>query len=105
MLFRRRQKRGGPPGAHSGGPPAAGPSPQLYHIDFDMMLRGSTCKRGRGTVRQFGVTVHGSTRLVTSGDVVDAETYNALLAMEAIRPIRPEPSEEPVEGGGDSVNE
>ncbi|NIA16701.1 MAG: hypothetical protein GWP08_21835 [Nitrospiraceae bacterium] len=77
----------------------------MYRIDFDMMLKGSTCKRGRATVRQFGVTVQGSTRLVTSGDVVDAETYNALLAMGAIRPIRPESHGEPDEGGGASLNE
>ena len=46
--------------------------------------------------------VNGATQLVTSGDVVDAATYNALLAAGAIRPApartdgdapqRPEPA-------------
>lgn len=51
-----------------------------------MMTKGSIVKRRRETVRQFGVTVNGSTRLVTSGDTVDAATYNALLAAQALRP-------------------
>lgn len=56
-------------------------------IDFDMMLKGSIYKRRKEAVRQYGVTVNGSTRLVTSGDFVDVETYRALLAAGAIRPI------------------
>jgi hypothetical protein len=60
---------------------------ELFRIDFDMMLKGSVFKRRRGTVRQFGVTVNGSTRLVTSGDVVDLDTYKALVAAGAIRPL------------------
>jgi len=59
---------------------------QLFRIDFDMMLKGSICNRRRQVVRQFGVTVNGSTRLVTSGDTVDIDTYKALLAAGAIRP-------------------
>ncbi len=51
-----------------------------------MMLKGSVHKRRKGPVRQYGVTVNGSTRLVTSGDTVDRETYQALLAAGAIRP-------------------
>jgi len=60
---------------------------QFYHIDLDMMLKGSFCKRRKGMVRQFGVTVNGSTRLVTSGDTVDRETYIALVHAGAIRPL------------------
>lgn len=59
--------------------------PKFYTIDFDMMLKGSIYKRRKQTVRQFGVTVNGATRLVTSGDVVDSATYNALLAAGAVR--------------------
>lgn len=81
MLFRKRQKH----------PPCADLSEsterqQFYQIDFEMMLKGSICKRRKRTIRQFGVTVNGATRLVTSGDVVDRETYAALLAAGAIRP-------------------
>lgn len=72
-----------PPGSESG----TDEEPQLYRIDFDMMLKGSVFKRRKGMVRQFGVTVNGSTKLVTSGDVVDRETYRALVAAGAIRPI------------------
>ncbi len=55
-------------------------------IDFDMMLKGSVYDRPSGRVRQFGVTVDGSTRVITSGDFVDRETYDALLKAGAIRP-------------------
>ncbi|HIJ74419.1 MAG TPA: hypothetical protein HPP83_09990 [Candidatus Hydrogenedentes bacterium] len=51
-----------------------------------MMLKGSVYQRRNGPVRQFGVTVRGSTRVVTSGEVVDRETYLALIAANAIRP-------------------
>lgn len=60
---------------------------QLVRIDFDMMLKGSIYKRRKEDIRQYGVTVNGSTRLVTSGDLVDLETYRALLAAGAVRPI------------------
>lgn len=67
---------------------------QLHRIDFEMMLKGSVYRRRRGTVRQYGVTVNGSTRLVTSGDVVDDDTFHALIVAGAIRPpqaIPPKP--------------
>ena len=51
-----------------------------------MMLKGSIYRRRKEVVRQFGVTVNGSTRLVTSGDTVDLDTYEALLAAGALRP-------------------
>ena len=57
-----------------------------FHISYDMMVKGFVYKRRSGLVRQFGVTVNGATRLVTSGDVVDRPTYEALLAAGAIRP-------------------
>ncbi len=65
----------------SGKPDAAG----LYLIDYEMMLKGSVYKRIHGTVRQMGVTVDGKTCLVTSGDKVDRQTYNALLEAGALR--------------------
>lgn len=86
MLFRKRQKH--PPAADFSETPER---QQLFHIDLEMMLKGSFCKRRKKTVRQFGVTVNGSTRLVTSGDVVDRDTYEALLAAGAIRADVPGP--------------
>lgn len=65
--------------------PAAG-TRTTVRIDFDMMLKGSVYDRPSGRVRQFGVTVDGSTRVITSGDFVDRETYDALLKAGAIRP-------------------
>ena len=86
MLFGRRQKRGGPPPPQRFTPVSSPDQPQLHRIDYGMMLKGSVCQRRSGVVRQYGVTVNGATRLVTSGDVVDGATYNALLAAGAIQP-------------------
>lgn len=88
-LFRRRARSVA--SFHPRPSDGAGPDRQqeLFRIDFDMMLKGSICKRRREVVRQFGVTVNGSTRLVTSGDMVDLDTYKALLAAAAIRPASP----------------
>lgn len=96
MLFRKREKRGGAPYAQQAGAVArdgeefrsvAGNThPQFYQIEYDMMIKGSVCKRRGETVRQYGVTVNGATRLVTSGDTVDRQTYQALLRAGAIRP-------------------
>ena len=83
LLFRRSQSRGVP--SHGSSLEGGADRPQLYRIDFDMMLKGSIHERRKGPVRQYGVTVNGSTRLVTSGDTVDQETYNALLAAGAIQ--------------------
>lgn len=85
VLFGRRQKRGGPP-AQRFAAVSSPNQPQLHRINYEMMVKGSVCQRRSGVVRQYGVTVNGATRLVTSGDVVDGETYNALLAARAIRP-------------------
>lgn len=96
MLFGRRRKHGGLPPAsrerdadESGVWPhrrQANPGAELIRIDFDMMQKGHIIQRGKTKFRQCGVTVAGSTRLVTSGDVVDRETYEALLASGIIRP-------------------
>jgi hypothetical protein len=93
-LFSRKRRRA--PAAFLSSRSADAPSSpdpaQLYRIEFEMMLKGSIHKRRKGAVRQFGVTVNGATRLVTSGDVVDQDTYHALLAAGAIRPIPAETS-------------
>lgn len=83
MLFRKRKST--PPEARSDAP-AKQANPLGYHIDFDMMLKGTIHKRGSTQVRQYGVTVRGSTRLVTSGEWVDRETYEALIEAGAVQP-------------------
>lgn len=57
---------------------------EMYQITLDMMKKGSTHTRGNKTVRQFGVMVGTDLKLVTSGDFVDRETYEALLAVDVI---------------------
>lgn len=57
----------------------------MFGISLDMMLKGSFHKRFGVKIRQFGVTVRGATCLVTSGDMVDEETYQALIAAGVIR--------------------
>ncbi len=102
MLFRKRRSGSVSRQARQHALETEG-SPALFHIGFDMMMKGALLKRGRETVRQYGVTVAGSTRLVTSGDIVDRATYDALLAAGAIR--RPstedhlQPNLPPPEGG------
>ena len=88
MLFRRRQKSGGP-APDSGSDPGEGVArAEQIRIDFDMMLKGSVNMRRGKPIRQYGVTVNGATRLITSGDVVDRKTYDALVAAGAVKPVR-----------------
>lgn len=82
MLFGRNKGARRPP--HLRGEADAGER-EFYTIDYDMMVKGSVYKRRNGLVRQFGVTVNGSTRLVTSGDTVDRATYRALVQAGALR--------------------
>jgi len=88
MLFRRRHKRGPIAGRAPVGP-VPGQEPEFFRIDFGMMRKGSILETRRGRIRQVGVTVNGSTRLVTSGDLVDRETYGALAAAGIIEDARP----------------
>jgi len=67
----------------------------MVRIDFEMMLKGSVYDRPSGRVRQFGVTVDGATKVITSGDFVDRDTYNALLKAGAIRPRSETPPDAP----------
>jgi hypothetical protein len=75
--------------------PGQQPPRALVRIEFDMMLKGSVYDRPTGRVKQFGVTVDGSTRVITSGDFVDRETYEALLKAGAIRPKSDNPPDAP----------
>jgi hypothetical protein len=60
-------------------------SDQIF-VHIDMLLKGNFYNRPGGRVRQCAVTVDGATRLVTSGEWVDRETYDALIEFQAIRP-------------------
>ena len=62
---------------------------RLMRLDFEMMLRGNVIDRPEGKVRQIGVTVDGSTKVVTSGDLIDRETYEALIRAGAVQPKAP----------------
>ncbi len=79
MLFRRQKKSRGIFSTKGTRVSSAEGPPGLHLIEFDMMLKGSLYPRATGQVRQFGVTVRGATHLVTSGDVVDEPTYQALV--------------------------
>lgn len=59
----------------------------IIPIEYDMLLKGPEFERRGEKVRQATVTVDGATRLVTSGDHVDHETYRALVIAGAIEPI------------------
>ena len=89
MFFSKRQKRGGVPPHLQGGGSDSSHEAEFFRIEFDMMLKGAVIKRRSGSVRQFAVTVGGSTRLVTSGDTVDRETYDALVAGGVVKDARP----------------
>lgn len=94
MLFKRKKRHGG---AHNrGGEDDVAPrdGQELHLIEFDMMIKGSICKRPTGEVRQFAVTVNGATRVVTSGETVDQKTYEALLEDNALR-LPPTPEAHP----------
>lgn len=86
-------------GAFAKGEPAAGgdaiaaPAPRrVVRIDFDMLLKGSVYDRPSGRVKQYGVTVDGATKVITSGDFVDRDTYDALIKAGAIRPMADAPT-------------
>lgn len=93
MLFKKRQK---PREKATPSRPAAVASrnQKTYLITFEMMLKGHVAQRGRQRVRQVGVSVGGTTHIVTSGDVVDQATYDALLAVQAIAPDKQPPAQE-----------
>ena len=88
MLFRKDRKHGVvPPHKRKDAGHPDIEAPRLYRIEFEMMKKGSMLKRRGRQIRQLGVTVDGSTRLVTSGDVVDEDTYQALLQCGAVAPM------------------
>ena len=86
MLFRKRKGHGGAPPHLISKASSSKKGSEFHKIAFDMMLKGYIYTRRGVKIRQFGVTVNGSTLLVTSGDVVSHEAYQALIDAGAIRP-------------------
>ncbi len=84
MIFRKRKKPGRPQGHDSEGDGPDSDNAKMYRIDFEMMRKGSVLKRNGAPIKQHGITIDGSTRLVTSGDIVDRKTYEMLLESGAI---------------------
>lgn len=84
MWFQKKDRRGGVPPHLRGGDQPGGQKPSFYRIEFDMLKKGALLQRRGKPIRQFAVTVNMSTRVVTSGEVVDRETFDALVAAGAI---------------------
>ena len=96
MLFRKRDRKDNiPPDVRQRvANTTRQQTPEFFPIEFDMMIKGNIVQRKRSTIRQYCVTVNGTSRLVNSGDIVDRKTYDALLAAGAIRSIPSEPLRE-----------
>jgi hypothetical protein len=77
-------------------PPSSGGAP--VRIDYDMMQKGSHVTRRGVETRQYLIMVSGSVRIVNSGDLVDRETYDALVAAGVVAPPRG-----PQQGGGGGI--
>ena len=71
----------------------------FVRIEYEMMQKGSHVVRHGVETRQYLIMVNGSVRIVNSGDTVDRETYEALVAAGVIAPPR-RPLQKP-EGGTD----
>jgi len=73
----------------------ARPSGEAFvKIEYDMMQKGSRIIRHGVELRQYLIMVNGSVRIVNSGDTVDRETYEALIAAGVIAPPRRSRQEE-----------
>ena len=96
-MFGKRKGQGTKAGKTSKVKEAVPPTERLMRLEFEMMLRGNVIDRPEGKVRQIGVTVDGSTKVVTSGDLINRETYKALIQVGAIQPTTVEgaPEEKP----------
>lgn len=66
----------------------------VYRVEFDRMQKGAIVLRRGKPIRQLGITMDGSTRLITSGDFVDRETYDRLLATGVLAPSPHDPPKE-----------
>jgi hypothetical protein len=69
-----------------------------FTVPFERMLKGTVSERDGVPIRQFGVYVDGVVRLVTSGEMVDRETYDAMIAAGALEPDADYVPEAPKDG-------
>ena len=86
MLFRKSFNRRKFDDCDPTAPPRYAIFKKQFIVSFERMLKGTVSERDGVPIRQFGVYVDGVIRLVTSGDMVDRETYDALIAAGAIEP-------------------
>lgn len=86
MLFRRSFNRRQFEDCDPTAPPRYAILKKHIEVPFDRMLKGTISERDGAPIRQFGVYVDGVVRLVTSGELVDRETYDALVAAGAVDP-------------------
>lgn len=86
MLFRKAFNRRQFEDCDPTAPPRYAIFKKQFIVPFERMLKGTVSERGGTPIRQYGVYVDGVVRLVTSGDMVDRETYDALIAAGAIEP-------------------
>ena len=85
-MFRKRKGQAAKAGMSSKKNEEAQRGDRVMRLEYEMMLRGNVIERPEGKVRQIGVTVDGATKVVTSGDLIDHETYKALIQVGAIQP-------------------
>lgn len=98
MLFRKSFNRRKFEDCDPTAPPRYAIFKKQIVVPFERMLKGTVSERDGVPIRQFGVYVDGVVRLVTSGEMVDRETYEALIAAEAIEPDPDYVPEEPRDG-------
>ena len=70
------------------GPPPRSVGEAFVRIEYDMMQKGSHVTRHGVETRQYLIMVNCSVRIVNSGDTVDRDTYDALVAAGVIAPPR-----------------
>ncbi len=80
-------------------PPSRPSAGAFVKIEYEMMQKGSRMVRHGVEMRQYLIMVNGSVRIVNSGDTVDRETYEALVAAGVIAPSRRQPQEENGDSG------
>lgn len=110
MLFRKRDKRGGAPPPPVRGKTVEPARPAFHKITFENLVKGSIIQRKGQPIRQYGLSLNGTVRMITSGDVVDEKTYAALVAVGAVKeepqePGLPEPLPPAGEGEPDCPGE
>lgn len=98
MLFRKAFRRREFEDCDPTAPPRYSIIKRQFVVPFERMLKGTVMERDGVQIRQFGVYVDGVVRLVTSGDMVDRETYEALVAAGALEPDPTYAPERPKEG-------